>query len=217
MTKQTMVVDIEAVSSPVSKPNPPPSTTSRGTPSESATRLALIVTPTEANPASKSLQSDPGRLKCRWELLSEIIHELLPVIEQHFKTVGLNGAEFNPDWDYLFSRERVGDLGIWTARTEGGAIVGYAVCMGSRGMFSHSAPMCCVEAIWLDPAWRNGRKGIRFIKSMVNAVKVLGVAKKIRIFSNDDYDVGEDGRSRVVKAFRAAGFRQTGTIMELDF
>ena len=217
MTKQITAAERRETFSKGLKPVVLPSTTSRETPSEGATQPALIAAPTEASQVSSPPQSGQEQLKCRWELLSEIIHELLPVIEEHFKIVGLNGDEFNPDWDHLFALERMRKLLIWTARTSGGAIVGYAVCSGSHGIFSCKTPLCCVEAVWLDPAWRNGRKGIRFIKSVVNALKELNSFKKIRIFSNDEYDVGEDGRSRVVKAFRAAGFRQTGTMMELDF
>lgn len=217
MTKQITVAERRETFSKDLKPVLPPSMTSLETPSESAIQPTSIATPTEASRVSRTPQSDPERLKCRWELLSAIIHELLPVIEEHFKTVGLNGDEFNPDWDHLFALERARALLIWTARTTGGAIVGYAVCASSRGLFSCKTPLCCVEAVWLDPAWRNGRKGIRFIKSMVEALRELKAAKKVRIFSNDDYDVGEDGRSRVVQAFRAAGFRQVGTMMELDF
>lgn len=217
MTRQITAVELAETFSKGLKLARPPSAISPETPSESATPQASIAIPTEASQANSLRQSVRAPLKCKWEMLSVIAQELLPVINKHYSTVRLNGDPLDPNWDYLFSRERVGDLAVWTARTESGTIVGYAICMGSRGMFSHSVPMCCVEAIWLDPLWRGGMRGVRFIKSMVNAIRELGVAKKIRIFSNDEYDVGEDGRSRVVKAFRAAGFRQTGTIMELDF
>lgn len=219
MTKQITAAEKETIFSADLKPAPPPSMTSPA-PQSAASTQPPTPTPAEKSQASKTQQSDqgpPDRLKCQWELLSVIVRELLPVIKKHYDTVLLNGEPLDINWDYLFAQERAGACAVWTARTSGGAIVGYALCMGARGMFSHSVPRCEVEAIWLDPAWRSGMKGVRFLKGLVDAVRRLGVSKKMRIFSNDAYDVGPDGRSRVVKAFRAAGFRQTGTIMELDF
>lgn len=215
MTKQITAAEKETIFSAASKPTVPPSTTSPALPSE-ASIPQPILTPAEKSPASRTPQSDRAPLKCQFELLSVIVRELLPVIRDHYAAVGLNGDEFDPNWDHLFALERAGTLLIWTARSESNAIVGYAVCYGSCPMFSHRTKYVNVEAVWLDPAWRGGLKGVRFVRSIVAAVKTLGVASKIRIFSNDAYEVMPDGRSRVSLAFRRAGFKQSGTIFEQE-
>ena len=215
MTKQITAAEKETIFSAASKPVRPTATTLPTSPSEASTQ-ASIPTPTGKSQVSKTQQSGRERLECKWELLSVIIRELLPVIRKHYDVVRLNGDPLDPNWDHLFALERAGTLLIWTARSESGSIVGYAVCSGYCPMFSQSTKGVSIEAIWLDPAWRVGLRGIKFVKSVVDAVRKLGMAKKIRVFSNDDYDVTPDGKSRVALAFQRAGFRQTGTIFEQE-
>lgn len=216
MTKQIMEAELKEGCSPVSKPRVRLSKTSRETQSVSATQPTLGTTQTEASLVSSPQPLVRAPLKCQWELLSVIAKELLPVINTHFQAVSLNGDPLDPDWDCLFRLERAQSLLIMTARTEAGSIVGYACCSTSRGLFSN-VPLVMIDAIWLDPAWREGRRGIKFIKSIVLGLKELkNKCSKIRIFSNDEYDVGKDGRSRVSIAFEAAGFKQVGTMFEMD-
>lgn len=216
MTKQITAAERTIAFSQGSRPVPPPSTTSP------ALQLVPSTAPSIPTPAEKSLPSktqpwDREQLRCQWELFSNISREVLPLIKRHYEEVGLNGHEFDPDWDAVYRLERAGAHMLWTARTKAGTLAAYAQCAFTRGFHSHSVQMCCVEAIWMAPEWREGLRGMRFAKSVVEAIRDLNKINTVRIFTNDDFDKGKDGRSRLAMLLERIGLRQVGTIMELDF
>lgn len=202
-----MVAERATVSTQGLKPIAPPSQTR-------AAHLSVVSTPTfrktlvEKSQAPRTQQSDPARLSCKWELLSAVIRELLPVIKDHYEAIGLNGAPFDPDWDQLLALERAQFLLVWVARTPAGTIAGYAMVMSTADMFACRTPMASIESVWLDPAWRSGFKGIKFIKALVQSIKELnGPSTKIRIYSSEKFPIG--------KVYDRCGFKKTGTTFEL--
>src|SRR5579859_5509648 len=146
---------------------------------------------------STSRRSDPERLDYRWELFSRIAHEMLPLLRRQHDELGINREHvpFDPDWDRYFQYERGGYLRVWTARAEG-VLVGYVNCFLTNSLLCRSVLHGYAEHFWLAPEWRSGRHGAGLLIGAERAMAALG-AKVVRFNTNDAFEPGRDGRSRV--------------------
>lgn len=166
------------------------------------------------SPPSNSPQSARARLRCRWEPFSEVVSELWPLLKRQDAEVGgaYNPAPLEPDWDRYFEYERAGILKIWTARHDD-VLAGYVVCLVVHGLHHRSTLHCYADLFWLAPEWRDGLLGLRLLRSVLQALKMLRV-QAVRWETNDTFEPGPDGRSRVVRLLARLGFKSIGTVMQ---
>ena len=154
--------------------------------------------------------SGPDRLRCDWERLSAIAHEVAPLARRHYAE--MVDHLFDPNWDELFALERMGVLGVWTARTVDRTLVGYTFCFWRNWLWSREVRYCCIDACYLAPEWR-GDLGYRYVKSIVAAVGRIEPGARVRWETNDMFEPDAHGRSRLAKLLERFNFRQVGTVM----
>src|SRR5216684_3140259 len=123
------------------------------------------------NQAKQPQPSVPVALRCDWERLSVIPHEVMTLARRQQAEMGHEPP--NPDWDRLFALERSNSFLVWTARTLDKTLVGYAFCMTTQDIFT-GARLCRIEALYLAPEWREGMLGVRFVRSVFDAIGKLG-------------------------------------------
>jgi len=156
--------------------------------------------------------SDRARLRAKWEPLALIYRELAALLAQaEFNTPP--GQPFEPDWDRYFEYERAGILKLWIARSPRGAIAGCAAVLIVHGLRSASTLFSFGDLFWLAPEWRGGLLGLRFLRSVEQAVRDLGV-RVVRWETDDSFEPDERGRSRVAGLLERLGYEQIGTIMQ---
>lgn len=173
-----------------------------------------MITPSEKNQASSSLQLDRDQLKYQWEPFSSIARELFPLLKEQQEEVGRNYQDFDPDWNRYFEYERAGILHIWTVRNGCGALVGYFVCFVIHGLHAVNTKHCYADLFWLAPEWRDGFNGLRFLRSAAEASRDLG-AQVLRWETNDTFEPDASGRSRVARLLERIGFTQVGSVMQM--
>ena len=142
------------------------------------------------------------------------MRELAPLLERQQAEVGTTYQDFDPDWGRYFEYERAGILRIWTARDAQGALVGYFVGLDVHGLHAASTRHCYADLFWLAPEWRDGLLGLRFLRSVVEACKGLGV-QVLRWETNDTFAPDAHGRSRVARLLERLGFVPVGTVMQM--
>ena len=168
-----------------------------------------------ASPRSKTRPSALARPEFKWEPFEEVLDELWPLLKRHYAEIGRHyeGAPLDPDFDRYFEYARAGLLRVWTARAPNGALIGYIGCLVIHGLHAQSVLRCYADVIWLEPEWRDGLLGYRFIRSCLVALKEIGV-KVARWETNDMFEPGEDGVSRVSALLRRLRFAQIGTVFQ---
>ena len=132
---------------------------------------------------------------------------------QQARTVTPRGQPFDPDWSRYFEYERAGILKIWTARSANGVLVGAAAVLIVHGLRSASTLFSFGDLFWLAPEWRGGMLGVWFLRSVEQAVALLGVSI-VRWETDDTFEPDVNGRSRVAGLLERIGYEQIGTIMQ---
>ncbi len=176
---------------------------------------ASTPTPPEAAPPSSPPPSAPAppETVCGWEPFSLIVRELWPLLKRHYGELGAyEEAPLDPDWDRYYEYERAGILRIWAMRAEG-VLIGYVVCQVIHGLHSRSTRYCYADLFWVAPEWRDGLSGMRMFRGVLKALRGLGVSN-VRWETNDTFEPGPDGRSRVVSLLERLGFRKVGTVLQ---
>ena len=175
---------------------------------------ALTRTRPAAPPASRTPAPARERLDCRFEPWSLVYREVWGLAKRHYAEGGTASGEapLDPDWDRLFEYERGGFLKVWTVR-HAGVMVGFALSVVTHDLFRASTRYGYIQLFWLAPEWRDGLRGVRFLRAMVEAVEGLGVSV-VRVPLNDLFEPGADGRTRVAVLFERQGFRAVETVME---
>ena len=92
-------------------------------------------------------------------------------------------------------------------------MVGFALSVVTHDLFRAGTLYGYIQLFWFAPEWRDGLRGLRFLRAMVAAVEGLGVSV-VRVPLNDLFQTDAHGRTRVAVLFERQGFRQVETIME---
>lgn len=141
----------------------------------------------------------------------------MPLAKRYYAESGLDPAAlpFDPDWPTYYAYERAGILRLWTARADG-VLIGFGFVQVTHALLHAGTSHAYAGPLWLAPEWRDGLRGLRFLRSVVEACRALGVSV-VRSTTNDLYDVGADRRSRVAALFARLGFQQVETVYQKIF
>jgi hypothetical protein len=111
----------------------------------------------------------------QWEPFSACVREALPLLYRHRDEI--EDARFgplDPDYDVIFTWERLGAFRVFTAREEG-VLVGYIAWLVFPHPFFRTKLTARTQVFWLDPAHRSGWTGYRLFKNCLSGLKELGV------------------------------------------
>lgn len=106
-----------------------------------------------------------GGLVFQAESFRDVLPELIPLHEAHYLETEqhLAGVALAPNYDYMAERERRGQLVQFTARDEGGALVGNLRMY--LGASLHTGRRFAEEdTFYLSPVARRGRNALGFLK-----------------------------------------------------
>jgi len=109
------------------------------------------------------------------ETSEEVINEIAPLFEAHFREIAhYPDIPLNVDYDAYLRLEARGCLRIYTIRV-GLELVGYAIFAVARSMHYSGSLQARQDVIYLDPRYRHGRLGFRFIGWCDTQLKAEGV------------------------------------------
>jgi hypothetical protein len=147
----------------------------------------------------------------QFEPFSSIIQEALPLTRLHFDEVALwkDKAPLAPDLDYYFRVEREGRLEFLTARDDG-VLVGYIGQVIGMGLHYQTTLWSSCPVFWLDPAYREGRTGIKLFTLMEGRLR----ERKVKIFELQPVRHFEAERGGVGKILKRLGFEHTSDIYQ---
>lgn len=145
------------------------------------------------------------------EPFSAIIREALPLTRRHWKEVALwqDKAPLDPDLEYYFQAERQGRLEFLTARDKG-VLVGYIGMIISTGLHYRSTIWAMSPVFWLDPAYREGRTGLKLFLEMEKILR----AREVQVFELQPMRHFEEDRGGVGKVLKHLGFEHTSNIFQ---
>ena len=118
-----------------------------------------------------------GRLTFRAEHLVDILDEIAPLHEAHYReTEGYHrGIPLRPNIAAALADERRGRLLQLTARHDGRLVGNFRLYVTDS---RHTSRLIAVEdTIYLLPEYRIGRNGLRFVQYMEACVRLLGVSE----------------------------------------
>ena len=154
--------------------------------------------------------SAPARLEFRWERFNEIAHELPPLFTQHWRELALNRDHIPlaPDWDRYYALDVQGSLRILTAR-DSGRLVGYVFLLVGPHLHYATTLWAHVDMFWLDPLYRQGWTGVRFLSTLVRDARAMN-AKNLTITVKLHFMGG-----RVAKLLQRLGLRPIETVLAM--
>lgn len=108
------------------------------------------------------------------ELLCEVVQEVQPLLELHYRELAKNQEriKLDPDWARYSQMERAGTLLLFTAR-EDAALVGYSVFFASPHPHYRDLMLVSNDLLFLDAAHRVGRIGVRLMKYCEDQIAAL--------------------------------------------
>jgi GNAT superfamily N-acetyltransferase len=108
-----------------------------------------------------------------------LVEEIKPLIQMHYDEIALHKEHvlLDPDWDRYAAIDSTGNLLIVTARNEKMQLVGYAVFFITPHIHYKSTMIASNDILYLHPAYRKGRVGIRLLKDSETACRYRGVNK----------------------------------------
>jgi hypothetical protein len=115
----------------------------------------------------------------RCERVEECAGEILEMAPDHAREVGWGEAdESSINVGAYLELERAGLLKIFTARTRGWGLAGYAIfTLSPHGHYG--CPVAVEDALYLVPAWR-GRQGLLFMRWQEEQLEEAGAAAIVR-------------------------------------
>ena len=110
------------------------------------------------------------------ERYSDVIREALPLLYRHWQEIGdyHDKIPYDPNFDYYYAQERAGNIALVTARSNG-VLIGYCMQVCGYGIHFRQTAWGVNDVIWLDPAFRSGRTGIKLIMKMEELLRSGGV------------------------------------------
>lgn len=161
--------------------------------------------------------SDPVQLRngliLRWEPFHLVANEMGALLLRHWREIGINreNAPLDPDWDRYFGFERIGAFKIATVRDDG-RLVGYATWLVlphihySKTLWAHN------DVMWMDPAYRFGMTGVRFLRFCLSGLRAAGV-KMVHATAMDHF---ESDRGGLGKVFQFLGFQRIQSVYAMS-
>jgi len=125
------------------------------------------------------------QLKCQWELLTFISREVMVLARRQQQEIGDSEQPLDPDWDRLFMEEREKRFAVWTARNANGTLVGYAFVFFTTSLWSRGIVLAMIKLFYLAPEWRSGWLGLKFMRSLFEAIDRLNPVATIQVETND--------------------------------
>lgn len=105
------------------------------------------------------------------EDLEEAVRELPSLLVRYWKENGDSELPIDPDWQALFRAQALKQLVLVTVRHEGD-LVGFAVNLFYFHPTHRTVPHCQTLWIWLDPIYRVGSFGLKFIKKNLEFINI---------------------------------------------
>ncbi len=104
-------------------------------------------------------------LSLQTEMLCECVQQAEPLLQLHYAELVRQQSQLklSPRWDQYAALERAGMYRVFTARA-GGELVGYAGFFTHRHLNFSATSSAVNDVLFLHPAHRAGRNGIRLIK-----------------------------------------------------
>jgi hypothetical protein len=101
---------------------------------------------------------------------------MLPLFQADFKEMVTEDEPLDPDWALFGRYEMAGLLKLYTVRAAG-VVVGYNLFTLGPSLLQKTVFRANCVALWLHPAYRAGRVGIRLIKGAEEGLRADGVQK----------------------------------------
>ena len=152
--------------------------------------------------------SGPAAPEFGWERFHAIAHELPPLFREHWAELALNRdvIPLAPDWDRYYAMDVAGTLRILTMRVPSGQLVGYVFLMVGPHLHYATTLWGQVDIFWIDPVYRQGWTGIRFLKTLIRDAKSMGVVNLLMGTKTHFM------QNRVTKLLQRLGFKPIETI-----
>ena len=109
------------------------------------------------------------------ETSEEVIQEIAPLFEAHYREIAhYQDIPLSVDYAAYLRLEARGCLRIYTIRV-GILLVGYAIFAVARSMHYSTSLQARQDILYLDPEYRHGRLGMRFIAWCDEQLRAEGV------------------------------------------
>lgn len=121
-----------------------------------------------------------SEVKIQRELFNQVVDEIKPLLEKHWKEVAnyRDDIKLEPDWQRYEALENNGALLILTARRDD-VLVGYSVFIISNHLHYTSCKVGANDILFLLPEERKGRVGMKLIMESEKVLKQVGVNRVI--------------------------------------
>lgn len=115
--------------------------------------------------------------KFKEEVAADLIDEIKPLIEDHYKEVALyqDNIPLKPDFDKYVELNENGMLRIFTARREG-KLIGYFLVVVMPHLHYKENVFAMNDIIYVEPSKRGGMVAYRLIKYVEKVLKDEGVS-----------------------------------------
>ena len=107
-------------------------------------------------------------------ITAELLEEAKPLLEKHWAEISFyKDIELNPDYELYLKLQAAGAIRSYSARTDDGKMVGYAVYFLKKNPHYKQSLIAAEDIIFFDPEYRG--RGMLFIKWCDFQLKQLGV------------------------------------------
>ena len=104
----------------------------------------------------------------------EILEEAKPLLYKHWKEIAhYKDIELNPDYDFYLKAQVAGMMRSYSARDDGGKMIGYAVYFIKRHVHYSQTLWAQQDIIFFDPERRG--QGLRFLAWCDEELRKVGV------------------------------------------
>jgi GNAT superfamily N-acetyltransferase len=118
-----------------------------------------------------------GSLTYKRESLESVRYEVDDLFQRHWEDIALNKdkIKLNPDWSFYENLYSSGNLGIYTARSNG-ELVGYFVVVAAPHPHYKDHYFATNDIVFIHPDYRRGLAGYKLIKFAEEDLKKNGVS-----------------------------------------
>ncbi len=109
------------------------------------------------------------------ESSATVIDEIKPLLEAHYAEIAhYKDIPINCDFDAYLRLEAAGRLRIYGIRVDA-ILIGYAIFTVAKSLHYSGSLQAHQDVLYLDPAYRKGRVGLRFIQFCDSQLQADGV------------------------------------------
>lgn len=150
--------------------------------------------PATKSPSRTLSKAASRKLTLQEETFGAISAELPPL----FARVEVAKFPVDPDWAHLLRMAVAGNLRVLTVR-DGKILVGIAMTIVGGHLMNKTMLQGVTALIWLDPVYRRGWTGVRFVKANRNMLIKAGIKRLCISHSPKDH--------RLAAVYRRAGYK----------